>query len=304
VADAGRTAELGWSLAVTTEDWVLISTMAATMLEVLAATADDARERRNLAALAAARSRAAEVVAAAEAAVRRVAVAPTLGSRRRAEASLATARAFKARLDGRDDPAPWESLARMWDRAGEPYQAARARWRQAQAALAGNDARSGRRLARGPLREAVATARSLLARPLLRELEELAERALISLPEAAPGTLEAARPQGASPNGRHEDGGGEPVVAATAATGGLAEAFVGAPAPRRTNVFELSAREREVLALIAEGRTNREIGERLFISQKTVGVHVGNVLAKMRVSGRVEAATVAIRLGLTDPAGR
>ncbi len=55
-----------------------------------------------------------------------------------------------------------------------------------------------------------------------------------------------------------------------------------------------------MLAQIARGRTNREIGERLFISQKTVGVHVGNILAKLGVSGRVEAAAVAIRLGLTD----
>jgi len=62
----------------------------------------------------------------------------------------------------------------------------------------------------------------------------------------------------------------------------------------------LSGREREVLALVAQGRTNREIGERLFISQKTVGVHVGNILAKLEVSGRVEAAAVAIRLGLTE----
>jgi len=46
--------------------------------------------------------------------------------------------------------------------------------------------------------------------------------------------------------------------------------------------------------------TNREIGERLYISEKTVGVHVGNILAKLGVSGRVEAATVALRLGLVD----
>jgi len=80
----------------------------------------------------------------------------------------------------------------------------------------------------------------------------------------------------------------------------LVRGFVGEPPPRRADTFGLSAREREVLALIAQGRTNREIGERLFISQKTVGVHVGNILAKLRVSGRVEAATVAIRLGLTE----
>ena len=67
---------------------------------------------------------------------------------------------------------------------------------------------------------------------------------------------------------------------------------------RPKEAFGLSRREREVLALIAEGRTNREIGERLFISQKTVGVHVGNILAKLGASGRVEAAMVAIRLEL------
>jgi len=66
------------------------------------------------------------------------------------------------------------------------------------------------------------------------------------------------------------------------------------------DTFGLSKRELEVLGLIAKGRTNREIGDRLFISQKTVGVHVGNILAKLGVSGRVEAAAVAIRLGLED----
>jgi len=64
--------------------------------------------------------------------------------------------------------------------------------------------------------------------------------------------------------------------------------------------FGLSVRERGVLAEVVAGRTNREIGERLYISEKTVGVHVGNILAKLGVSGRVEAATVALRLGLVD----
>ncbi len=71
--------------------------------------------------------------------------------------------------------------------------------------------------------------------------------------------------------------------------------------------FNLSPREYEVLAIIAEGRTNREIAERLFISERTVAVHVRNILAKLGVSGRVEATSVAIRLGLVPgvaPAAR
>ena len=70
----------------------------------------------------------------------------------------------------------------------------------------------------------------------------------------------------------------------------------------RVDTFGLSGRENaRSSSLVAQGRTNREIGEHLFISQKTVGVHVGNILSKLDVSGRVEAAAVAIRLGLTEP---
>ncbi|NDL59636.1 ATP-binding protein [Phytoactinopolyspora mesophila] len=59
----------------------------------------------------------------------------------------------------------------------------------------------------------------------------------------------------------------------------------------------LTAREREVLDLIAAGRSNREIGEALFISAKTASVHVSNILAKLGVSTRGEAAAVAYRAG-------
>jgi DNA-binding NarL/FixJ family response regulator len=62
----------------------------------------------------------------------------------------------------------------------------------------------------------------------------------------------------------------------------------------------LTEREREVLALVAEGLTNREIGNRLFISAKTASVHLSNLMAKLNVSSRTEAVTVAQRRGLLD----
>jgi DNA-binding CsgD family transcriptional regulator len=68
--------------------------------------------------------------------------------------------------------------------------------------------------------------------------------------------------------------------------------------------FGLTTREREVLSLLAAGRSNPEIGQALFISTKTVSVHVSNILAKLGVSGRMEAAAVAHRLGVYGPAAR
>ena len=60
----------------------------------------------------------------------------------------------------------------------------------------------------------------------------------------------------------------------------------------------LTQREHEVLGLIAQGRTNRQIARQLYISEKTVSVHVSNILAKLGVGGRTEAAAVARREGL------
>jgi DNA-binding NarL/FixJ family response regulator len=65
-----------------------------------------------------------------------------------------------------------------------------------------------------------------------------------------------------------------------------------------------------VLVLLAEGLTNRQVGERLFISSKTAGVHVSRILMKLNARNRVEAAGIAHRLGLvahepaTGPTGR
>lgn len=61
---------------------------------------------------------------------------------------------------------------------------------------------------------------------------------------------------------------------------------------------ELTAREREVAALIAEGLTNGQLAERLFISPKTAAVHVSNILTKLGLSSRVEVAAWAIRHGV------
>ncbi|WP_431894189.1 ATP-binding protein [Nonomuraea sp. bgisy101] len=69
--------------------------------------------------------------------------------------------------------------------------------------------------------------------------------------------------------------------------------FVGA-----TSTGGLTAREVEVLALVAEGLGNREIGERLFIAQKTVSVHVSNILGKLDASTRTQAAAIARKQGL------
>ncbi|WP_406300675.1 AAA family ATPase [Embleya sp. NBC_00888] len=60
----------------------------------------------------------------------------------------------------------------------------------------------------------------------------------------------------------------------------------------------LTAREQEVLELLAKGRTNRQIGEELFISAKTASVHVSNIMAKVGASRRTEAVALARRSGL------
>ncbi|HYO31597.1 MAG TPA: AAA family ATPase [Nocardioidaceae bacterium] len=69
------------------------------------------------------------------------------------------------------------------------------------------------------------------------------------------------------------------------------------PDDSRTNET-LTAREHEILALVAQGRSNAEIGRQLFISTKTVSVHVSNILAKLGASGRTEAASLARGRGL------
>jgi DNA-binding CsgD family transcriptional regulator len=120
---------------------------------------------------------------------------------------------------------------------------------------------SARTTATTGLRQAHQTAVRLGAVPLRRELEGLARRARIDLAE--PAAAEAAPAQAADP-------------------------------------YELTPREREVLALVADGRTNPQIAQALFISPRTAGIHVSNILAKLGVASRGEAAAVAHRGGLVD----
>jgi ATP/maltotriose-dependent transcriptional regulator MalT len=73
--------------------------------------------------------------------------------------------------------------------------------------------------------------------------------------------------------------------------------------PPEAESLGLTAREREVLALLAAGRSNPQIAEALFISRKTASVHVSNIISKLDVSNRGEAAALAHRLGLDSAAG-
>ena len=119
--------------------------------------------------------------------------------------------------------------------------------------------------AAGPLRAAHAVATESGAPPLSEAIEALARRARIELSASA---------------GPTRDG---PVSDAER--------------------LGLTPREAEVLALVAAGCTNRQIGEELFISEKTASVHVSRILAKLDVRGRGEAAAVAHRLGLAGERG-
>jgi DNA-binding CsgD family transcriptional regulator len=176
-------------------------------------------------------------------------------------ARLLTAEAEWTRVAGGSDPDRWAGAAGAWDELGCLWPAAYARWRLAEALL---ERGAPREEAGVPLRQAWATARGLGARPLLAEVESLARRGRIALAPAS-------------------------------AAAGAAAAQPAAPG----DGLGLTPREREVLALVAEGRTNRQIAEALFISDKTASVHVSNILAKLGVANRAEAAATVHRLGRT-----
>jgi DNA-binding NarL/FixJ family response regulator len=96
--------------------------------------------------------------------------------------------------------------------------------------------------------------------------------------------------------------GAEPLRGALEALARRGRLDLGGGLPAERGLAGLTPRELEVLRLLVEGRSNRQIAETLFISGKTASVHVTNILAKLGVHSRLEAAATARRLGLDQPA--
>jgi DNA-binding CsgD family transcriptional regulator/tetratricopeptide (TPR) repeat protein len=179
---------------------------------------------------------------------------------------LATSEA--ARAEAVASAEDWTALAQRWERHGAAFQVAYCRWRAAELVLAGGGPRGD---VPKMLAAAHTIAQRLGAEPLRREIADLARRARVPLDASE----DAA---GALGNGAMaDDAGGEPSAA---------------------DRIGLTARELDVLQLMAAGATNREIAARLYISPKTVTVHITRILAKLDARTRVEAAGVAQRLGL------
>ena len=175
-------------------------------------------------------------------------------------AERATWDAERTRVTGPSDPRAWGVAAKAWQDLACPHRAGYAWWRQAQALLdTGQPAAAA-------LRAAAAAADGHV--PLLAQVRTLADRARIPLQHSTPG--DRAAPAGSA------------IPSAAQAV-----------AP-----YGLTGRELAVLRLLAAGRTNAQIGAELYISPKTAGVHVSNILRKLGVSGRVQAAALAERAGL------
>ena len=177
-------------------------------------------------------------------------------SQPRVLASRQAAVAERARFDGGSAARQWQVAQCCWEECGDPYQAAYAGYRRAEAMLA---AGGNRREAELLAREAHAVASQLNAGPLREAIQALGRRASLDLH------------QHGSKKDRNQLHG----------------------------ALELTPRELEVLALLGEGLTNRQIAAELFISDKTASVHVSRILSKLSVPNRASAAATAQRLGIT-----
>jgi len=181
----------------------------------------------------------------------------------RAAALGALCRAELARYRGADEAQNWASVAERWGALGRPHLLAYARYREAGALLA---ARGSRSSAAEALQSARRIADDLGAAPLAREIAILAGHARIDLTE-----------------------------------GGVVQPPDGATDPARS--LGLTAREAEVIRLLAAGYSNQQIADALFLARKTASVHVSNILGKLGVENRVQAAAIAQRLGLVAENG-
>jgi DNA-binding NarL/FixJ family response regulator len=237
-----------------------LSWLAALGLRALADEAETARARREGSRLGSVGVAAGALVDAIERVAGDLAISvATEGGRGLALAGLIEAES--ARIRAVDDAGAWAANASTWEKLGRPFPAAYARFREASALLA---ARGPREQASDALAAAHAVARRLGAIPLLVEVERLARHARIELPspsEVATRPADDERPEAHAP-------------------------------------YHFTERELEVLTLVAGGWTNQQIADALFITRKTASVHVSNILGKLGVDSRVEAAAIAYRIGL------
>ena len=188
-------------------------------------------------------------------------------------AHLAVGEAEAAGLAGEPNIEPWRDAVERWRAVGQPFRIAGCLLRFAHASLA---ARRPRAAAIEALEEARTIAARLGAAPLLGEIETLARIARIDLDA--------------------DDG----IAAAPAASAGSSSVGDRPEAAPRGRPFGLTERELEVLLQLVGGLSNRQIGDALFISESTAGVHVSNILGKLGVTSRVEAAAIAVRSGLAE----
>jgi DNA-binding CsgD family transcriptional regulator/tetratricopeptide (TPR) repeat protein len=167
------------------------------------------------------------------------------------------------RAAGASDPVAWAQVAQAWSALLHPYPAAYALLRRAEALLATGARRSE---AARALRTAAETATAMGAAPFLDEIAGLARRARLDVVHAGDAVVTT-----------RDDGPG--------------------PASRRApELSSLTSREHEVLAVLAEGLSNRQIAQRLYISERTVAVHVSRVLAKTDTRSRTQAAALLQRV--------
>jgi DNA-binding CsgD family transcriptional regulator/tetratricopeptide (TPR) repeat protein len=175
-----------------------------------------------------------------------------------ASAIIVLCQAELARIHGESDPERWSEAADHWSKLDMPWPLAYTRWRQAETLLAGRPSPDQRRAGATALHDAYTIAQRLGAEPLSQEILALARRTRL-LAVIAPAHRR-------TPDGRTRP--------------------------------DLTARELQVLELVCAGATNRRIARQLFISEKTVSIHISRVLSKLDVKNRGEAAAIAYRLGL------